>query len=877
MKNSITKIILIIIISLSLFEYSFGDDFDFNVTEIQVSNNGDIIKGFKGGTVTSDNDIIIKADFFEYNKITKLLIAEGNVKFIDSNEKIIIESNKAFYEKDKEKIYTIGKSKASNSANIVVLADKFFTYNKLTTLLEANGNVLVDDKERKIKIKTERFFYLKNEEKFFTEGETKVFIEKKYIIDTKNLVFLLDKNLLSSEEKTALEDTIRNNIYKLVDFEYLTNKEILKGTKVTILTSNKKTDEDNFFFENAFFNLKENTFLAKDSKVEIHKTIFDNDKNDPRITSAATYGDEFNTYFDKAVFTSCKKTDKCPPWKIRSEKIHHNKSKQQIIYKNAWLDLYNFPVLYFPKFFHPDPTVKRQSGFLQPDISTSENLGSSVYTPYFYVISDNKDITIKPRLFDDNKFVLQNEYRQKNERSYTIADFSFAKGHDSNVFDKNDTRSHFFFETTQDLSLEKFNKSVLKLNFEKTSNDNYLKLFDLQSPLLLQNNDVLETTIKLDLQNEDYNLITSVEMYETLSGLNSDRYEYVLPSYDFSKNFNSKKFIGNLNFYSSGSNNLNATNVVTSELFNDLNYTTENIFFDNGIKSNFKFMLKNTNVAGKNNLKYKSKGQSDLMSAYIYNISLPLTNNHKESLNNLEPKLSFRLSPHDMNNNSSLGRRIDNNNIFNDNRLSMNDAFESGESITLGLNYKKEKILVKNKISEIENYIDFKLATVLRFDEEKNIPKNSTLNKKNSNIFGELKFKPFENFFLDYNFSLTNDLNTLEYNSIAANFEYNNFTTQFDFLEERGVIGTTNLIGNSTKYQFNEENSLSFKTRKNRNLNLTEYYDLVYEYKNDCLIAGLKYKKRYYKDADIQPVEELFFSITIVPLTTFSPDRMTLR
>ena len=66
-------------------------------------------------------------------------------------------------------------------------------------------------------------------------------------------------------------------------------------------------------------------------------------------------------------------------------------------------------------------------------------------------------------------------------------------------------------------------------------------------------------------------------------------------------------------------------------------------------------------------------------------------------------------------------------------------------------------------------------------------------------------------------------------------------------------------------------------TRKNRNLNLTEYYDLVYEYKNDCLVAGIKYKKNYYNDQDIKPVEELFFSITIIPLTTFSPDKMALR
>ena len=85
------------------------------------------------------------------------------------------------------------------------------------------------------------------------------------------------------------------------------------------------------------------------------------------------------------------------------------------------------------------------------------------------------------------------------------------------------------------------------------------------------------------------------------------------------------------------------------------------------------------------------------------------------------------------------------------------------------------------------------------------------------------------------------------------------------------------MIKNSTTYVFNKQNSIFFNTRKDQKLNLTEYYDLVYEYNNDCLVAGIKYKKNYYNDVDIKPSEELFFSITIVPLTTFSPDKIALR
>ena len=69
--------------------------------------------------------------------------------------------------------------------------------------------------------------------------------------------------------------------------------------------------------------------------------------------------------------------------------------------------------------------------------------------------------------------------------------------------------------------------------------------------------------------------------------------------------------------------------------------------------------------------------------------------------------------------------------------------------------------------------------------------------------------------------------------------------------------------------KIDENNFISFKTRRNRKINLTEYYDLVYEYKNDCLTAGIKYKKSYYADRDLKPNEDIFFTVTIIPLSTF--------
>ena len=792
MKNKFITLLFVVILNLNPLNLTFADEFIFEVGNLEITNNGKVYKGNNRGKVTTDNQTEIISNNFEYLK--------------------------------------------------------------KTNQLEANGDVILTDIENNIIINAEKIFYLKNEEKIYTVGKTLIKVSDEYNIEGSDLTLLKNKMILSSDKITTISDNF-SNLYRLKKFEYSINEEILKGEKIEVTTNYKKNKSDKYFFETGFINLKENKFLAKNINVKMHKSLYGNKENDPRINAVSGYGDKYNSFYDKGVFTSCKKTDKCPPWKINAEKIQHDKVKKRVIYNNAWLELYDYPVLYFPKFFHPDPSVKRQSGFLTPALGSSSNLGSSFYAPYFYVISESEDITIKPTLFDNNKFLIQNEFRQKTKNSITLTDFSVAN--------RNGTKSHFFTNTEMDLSLDNYTSSMLEINYEKTSNDNYLKLFDLKTPLLPENKDVLESRIKLDLEHQNYDLTTSVIMYETLSDSNTDRYQYVLPSYNFSKNFNLEQLDGSFNFNSSGQNSLRDTNVYTTSLSNNLDYDTNDIFFDNGIKTNFEVLLKNINTVGKNNPQYKESPQSELMSAYVYNTSLPLVKNTEKNRNTLEPKLSFRFSPHDMKNNSAQKRRMSINNVFGADRLGMGDSFESGESLTMGLNFKQEKVKIKDEI-----------ATVLKLNEEKNIPINSTLNKKQSNLFGQLKLRPNSHVSLNYDFSVTDNLDTIEYNSVIANFNYKNFNTSFNILEERGVIGQTNIIQNTTSYRFDNSNSIAFNTRKNKNLNLTEYYDLVYRYQNDCLIAGIQYKKNYYSDSGIEPVDELFFTITIVPLTTFSPDKL---
>ena len=58
---------------------------------------------------------------------------------------------------------------------------------------------------------------------------------------------------------------------------------------------------------------------------------------------------------------------------------------------------------------------------------------------------------------------------------------------------------------------------------------------------------------------------------------------------------------------------------------------------------------------------------------------------------------------------------------------------------------------------------------------------------------------------------------------------------------------------------------LSFKTKRNLVTNSSEFYNLSYEYINDCLRAGLVYRREFYRDSELEPEDSLMFKITLVP------------
>ena len=803
MLNKLSIILILILNNFFLYNAYSDDQINFDVTQIEVLEGGNKIIGKKRGKITTNDGVIINADVFEYDKIKKVLKAKGNITVNDEANDYIINSENILYSIDQEKIQIKGRS---------------------SSLILSNYNFKSED-----------------------------------------LIIFRDKSILESNKPTTIIDKKNQTLYEIDNFTYSIKDEILKGDKIFINTKFNQPFSDKYFFENAIFNFKDQSYIAKDVNINLKKDIFGNKKNDPRFKGVSSSSKNGVTIINKGIFTSCKKNDKCPPWSVQANKITHDKNKKQILYDNALIKVYDIPIIYFPKFFHPGPSVKRQSGLLTPHINNSNILGSSLQLPYFHVLSENKDFTFKPTFFDKDIFMIQNEYRQQNKKSFFITDFNITDGYKSKSAQKENTLIHFFSKYESDLDFENFIESSLNISYQKVNNDTYLKIFDtniVDTELKPENFDTLTSDLELDLEHEKFNLTSGFSAYEDLSKPNSDRYQFILPYYNFSKNFFNNSNFGSFDFVSLGDNILKDTNSLRSRMINNFNIQSFNFISNKGFKNNLNYYLKNTITAGKNNVEYDSNPEVKFSNIIEMQSSFPLVKLDENYLSYISPKLSLRANPSSMKFYGDEKRKINNDNIFDINRLGLIDTLETGQNLTLGIDYKKEKL------DNINKFFEAKLGTVLRRKVNKDIPTSSTINKKKSNYFGKIKNNFNENITLDYEFSVDNNLNHVEYNSFGTTITKNKFVTTFDFIEENGAIGNKNILENTTSFNFDDKNFVTFRTRKNREIDLTEYYDFIYEYKNDCLVAGLKYKKTYYSDRDFEPSEDFMLSITLIPMTS---------
>ena len=330
----------------------------------------------------------------------------------------------------------------------------------------------------------------------------------------------------------------------------------------------------------------------------------------------------------------------------------------------------------------------------------------------------------------------------------------------------------------------------------------------------------------------------------------------ILPELNFNKNL----YSDNLG-YGSFKTNLKVSNFDTNKyekyFINDFDWTFDKSIGSLPYDGKFITKIKNINYEVKNVDKLKEDLTHEVFGAIGYLASIDLIKGSPDGNDHLlTPKLLFKYSPNHMKKETgdhSLYRK----NIFSLDRLNSSTNFEGGTSLTYGLNY--------NKSFKEEKELNFSIGQIINEKKtNKNMPDSSSLDKRFSDVIGDLNYKR-NNLKLSYNYALDQNFKEMNYNEIETKYSLGNMSFNVNYLKENKISDEKEYLKSSIELKQGSNGLFTFDNKRNIITNASEYYNLSYEYINDCLRAGLVYRREFYNDSELEAENSLLFKITLSP------------
>ena len=459
--------------------------------------------------------------------------------------------------------------------------------------------------------------------------------------------------------------------------------------------------------------------------------------------------------------------------------------------------------------------------------------------------------------------VLMNEYRQVFENANLILDTSYNQGYKSTSSTKTDgSRNHIFVDLNIKLAEKKDYESDLSFKVQQVSNDTYFRVHDINSSLVNAENTNLKNEFNYNFVKNDFYLNVSSSVYEDLREKTNKRYEYILPNILIGNSLFSEKY-GSFNLKSNALYKNYSVNKHLTSLTNDIIWNSNSQITPRGFVNNFEGMLRNKNYEAKKTDEYKTSGSVNELSGVLgFKTSFPLQKKSGKLTKVFSPNFMLRYAPLHMRDVRDEDVRLSYSNLYSMNKTL---EIERGLSSILGFEY---KINEKNKNGDEIEKLSLSLGQVFNSETNKDIPSKSSLDQKMSDVVGEINYNFGKIGKIDYKFSLDHNYEDLNYNEISTSLNFGKVEFNLDYLEEQNHIGSENYVNSGISLNFSDNNKLSFQTKKNFKTDSTELYDISYQYTNDCLTAGLVFRREFYEDSDIEQKDSLMFKITFVPFTS---------
>jgi LPS-assembly protein len=609
------------------------------------------------------------------------------------------------------------------------------------------------------------------------------------------------------------------------DVEIIQNNEKLYADKVTY-----NADQDKImaygnvkFYESSGYIIEaeelEITGEFKQAIINNLKLIFP-DKSIMLAKSAVKENNNISK-IKNADYTPCKyvcgKTS--PLWSIQAKNVTIDKQNEKVIYHNAIFKIKKMPVMFLPYFSHPTPNAKKKSGFLTPQFIQNTYLGQSVKTPYYYVISDNQDITITPQFSSLRGVIMHGEHRILKSNGHSHNMINFAK----KSTNKNDKEKQSNIHNIRGY-LGSNGRYILPQQYiflhdvNLTTDKTYLKNY---APLNKQGNESNTLTSKIAVNKfEDRNYLLGEMLYfqdltENKRTLGSA--QTALPYIKTENHLLSLPDDSNIslktNMLSLHNPVNNSYNRASFELLWNKQYAASN-----GLLFNLSGQIREDVY---NYFKTKPEQNKSFVTRFIPKIiidtSYPLVKYTTNYNLLLEPIVSLVVVPKknynkNISNEDSLSTELNDNNVFAHNILSGMDLVEDNYRVSYGM---------KGNVSSHNNKsLDFLLGQNYSTYNSNTINHNVTSKHNYSDFIGRLNAR-YHNTVIGYHFTLSKNNLFAKKQAITASQKYKMLTLEIGYIKNNDDIlnanGTKNLREIEGKITITKNNdwSLSLQARKN--------------------------------------------------------------
>lgn len=575
------------------------------------------------------------------------------------------------------------------------------------------------------------------------------------------------------------------------------------------------------------------------------------------------------TEMERAVYSPCEVCEENPTplWQLKAVKVVHDEVEKEIVYRDARLEFLGIPVLYTPYFSHPDPSVKRKSGFLTPRAGQSDRYGFWSQTPYYWAISDHQDATITPYLTQDDGPILMAEYRQKFERGDLLIDGSAAYQEKSASLGGT---SDEVFRGHLNLEAEYRPDDIWTLGIDSTttSDDTFLRRFE------ILNDDRLESRAYIEgfsgrnsaTLNSYYwqGLLEDDDPGETPIALPLVTYDYYTPT----------SRLGSRWHFSADAAALTADEFansyrMTAEAQWRLPYTTpigEVYTLEAAVRGDAYYV---DNKPGSNATELEDGFDGRFRPYLSFDYRYPLDRGYGTVRHLIEPFANIFVSPGGGNpdkipNIDSTTFEFDDTNLTSDNRYPGFDVVGGGTRASYGL---------KTGIYGIKGgYSEIMVGQSIRLTDSLEYPEGSGAEEKSSDYVGRLTINPHEYLNLETRFRLDGENLEIQRNesSLSTGPRWLKFNFSYASIEENSSISNSEereQLTSSARLQITE----NWHTRVANAHDLTDnggdlYWEWDIGYVDECFEFVLEGRRTYQQDRDVQPSTSVGFVIRLKTL-----------